>query len=269
MECRKILGKIRLIDVHCHLDREFFGKDINEVIERCRKNNCIAIASGITPETNRNALNLKKKFPGLVYASLGLYPIDALKKETEESKAINLDYDIDKELKFIEKNKGNIAAIGEVGMDFKNGSDAISQEKMFRKAIELAIKLDKPLVVHSRKAEKEVIDILEEYNYGKIVMHCFSGKHSLAKRIRKNRWLFSIPTNIVRDESFQKIVKETPISQLLTETDSPFLSPFKGERNEPVNVIETIKKISEIKSLPIEDAANIIYRNAMRLFSLS
>ncbi len=260
---------MKLIDVHCHLDEYYFGKDMDEVIDRCRKNNCVAIPCGITPDTNRYVLKLKEKYPDIIYPSLGLYPIDALEKEVEGSdNPINLDFDIDSELRFIEENNDNIVAIGEVGMDLKNGHDIESQEKMFRKTIELAIKLNKPLVIHSRKAERKVIDILEEYKYKKIVMHCFGGKHTQAKRIRENKWYFSIPTSIVRDQSFQKIVKETPISQLLTETDSPFLSPFRGKRNEPSFVIETIKKIAEIKNLPEEDVANLVYRNTQILLKI-
>ena len=259
---------MKLIDVHCHLDEYFFGKEIDKVIDRCKKNNCLAIPCGITPDTNRYVIELKNKYPDVIFPSLGLYPVDALKKETEDvGSEIKLDYDIDEELKFIEDNQDKIIAIGEVGMDFKNGSDAIYQEELFRKTIKLAIKLDKPIVIHSRKAEVKVIDILEEYKFKKIVMHCFGGKHSQVKRIRENNWYFSIPTSIVRDQHFQKIVKETPIHQLLTETDSPFLSPFRGERNEPSFVIETIKKIAEIKSLPIEDVANLVYRNAEKLFN--
>lgn len=260
---------MKLVDVHCHLDKDFFGDDIDKVIDRCKKNNCIAFPVGITPDTNRYVLELQKKYPDVLYPCLGLYPLDALKNELEgkDNQAV-LDYNIDKELKFIEDNADKIIAIGEVGMDAKNGTDFIAQEKLFRKTIKLAIKLDKPLVIHSRKMEIKVIDTLEEYEFKKIVMHCFGGKHSQVKRIRNNKWYFSIPTNIVRDQHFQKIVKETPLSQLLTETDSPFLSPFKDQRNEPINVKETIKMISKIKNLPELDVATLIRRNVSHLFGI-
>lgn len=260
---------MKLVDVHCHLDKDFFGEDVEEVIDRCRKNNCLAFPVGITPKTNRYVLDLQKKYPDIVYPCLGIYPPDALKKELEDKEnSEDLEYDIDKELKFIEDNADKIIAIGEVGMDAKDGTDLESQEKIFRKTIELAIKLNKPLVIHSRKMEMKVIDILEEYKFKKIVMHCFGGKHSQIKRIRANKWFFSIPTNIVRDQHFQKIVKETPLSQLLTETDSPFLSPFKDIRNEPIYVIETIKMISKIKNLPELDVATLIRRNVTHLFGV-
>lgn len=255
---------MELVDVHCHLDETFYKDDIDEVIKRCKENNCLAFPVGVDPETNRYVLKLKEKYPDTIFPCLGIYPRDALTVETNE----NFDYDIDKEIKFIEENKDKIVAIGEVGMDFKNGKNEKQQEKEFRKMIELAMKLDKPLVIHSRKAEKKVIDILEEYKFRKIVMHCFGGKHSQVKRIRENKWYFSIPTNIVRDQHFQKLVKETPMMLLLTETDSPFLSPFRNEKNQPINVIETIKKIAEIKRLPEKDVATIIRRNTKILFGI-
>ncbi|MCM2326052.1 MAG: TatD family hydrolase, partial [Candidatus Woesearchaeota archaeon] len=229
----------------------------------------VAFTAGITPDTNRHALALSEKYPDVVRACLGIYPPDALKKEMETSpNKVTLDYDIDEEIAFIEKNKDKIVAVGEVGMDFKDGTDFDAQERIFRKMIELAIRIDKPLVIHSRKAEMKVIDILEEYGYKKIVMHCFCGKHTQVKRVRENGWYFSIPTSAVRDEHFQKIIKETQMRQLLLETDAPFLSPFKDVRNEPSFIVETIKKISELKRIPEEDVATLIYRNTQYLFKI-
>jgi TatD DNase family protein len=260
---------MNLVDVHCHLDEHFYKTEIDEVIERARKNNVKAIVcAGINPETNRYFLKLRERHPDIIFPTLGIYPPDALKKEMENSEhKLNIDYDVDKEIEFIYHNRDKIVGIGEVGMDFKDGTDFNEQEKTFRKMIELAMKIDKPLVIHSRKAEAKVIEILEEYKYKKVVMHCFGGNHKLVRKIRENQWLFSIPTSIVRDEHFQKIIKETSLNQILTETDAPFLSPFKEKRNEPSFVLETIKLISKLRNTPEEDVANIIYRNAKRMFA--
>jgi TatD DNase family protein len=259
---------MQLYDVHCHLD-PFFYKDVESVIERCRKEKVIAFPAGIDPFTNRHVLELQLKHPDIIHPCLGMYPRDALKKETEGTDAtLELDYDVDEELGFIEKHKERIVGIGEVGMDFKNGTDPLEQERVFRKVIGLAMKLKKPLIVHSRKAEQKVIEILEEYKYRKIVMHCFYGNHALVKRIRDNNWYFSIPTNVVKDEHFQKVVKETPLRLLLTETDSPFLSPFKDVPNEPSFIKESIKKMAELKSLTEEDVATLLKRNVNYLFGI-
>ncbi len=107
---------------------------------------------------------------------------------------------------------------------------------------------------------------LETFKIRNIDMHCFTGNFKMVKRVQDNGWTFSIPTNITRLFHFQKIVEETSISQLLTETDSPYLSPFKEERNEPSFVVESVKKISEIKKLDEEETKKLIYMNFQKFF---
>ncbi|NTV23644.1 MAG: TatD family hydrolase [Nanoarchaeota archaeon] len=258
-----------LADVHCHLDETFFKDDVDKVIENAKKAGLKAIVpAGVDPKTNRNALLLGERYPGLVYPALGIYPPDALKRELEETKDGFSHYDVDAEIEFISQNASKLWAIGEVGMDFKDGTDFPEQERIFRKLVELAIKIDKPLIIHSRKAEAKVIDILETYNYRRIVMHCFGGNHNLVQKIRDNKWLFSIPTSAVRDQHFQKIIRETPLFQILTETDSPFLSPFKEQRNEPANVVETVKLIAQLRNMAEEDVVGRLWKNTKVLFRI-
>jgi TatD DNase family protein len=137
-----------------------------------------------------------------------------------------------------------------------------------RKFLDISKKYDVPVIIHSRKAELETIDFLEQNNMKgrKVIMHCFSGRKHLVKRIIDNGWLFSIPCNIIRSEQFQNIVKDSPMSQLLTETDAPYLSPIPGKRNDSRNIAYTIKKIAELKGLSEEDTANIIFQNYQRVF---
>ena len=252
---------MNLIDMHCHLDEKFYD-NVYELIEKSKKEMKFIVPAGIDKESNRHVLKLAEKYPGFIKPALGIYPPDALAVEDSSTKH----FDIDKEVTFIEKNKDKIVAIGEVGMDFKHGKDKEMQESVFRKMIELAIKIDKPLIIHSRQAEKEVIDILEQYNYKKIIMHCFCGKYNLVKKIRENDWYFTIPTSVVRDEHFQRIVKETSLYRIFTETDSPYLSPFKGEKNEPLNVKESIKIIAKLRNMSENEVANVLYRSSKWLF---
>jgi len=189
---------------------------------------------------------------------LGIYPIDALKLTDDE---------INKEIDFIRKNKNKIIAIGEVGIDLKHSDNLKKQKINFSKFIFLAEELDKPLIVHSRKAEKEVIEILEKLNAKKVIMHCFCGKKKLVERIVSNKWFLSIPANVTMNTQFQEIIKITPINQLFCETDSPFLHPEKGKRNnEPKNIIESYKKIAEIKRLSLEKVKEKIWENYERIF---
>ena len=161
-------------------------------------------------------------------------------------------------------NKDKLLFIGEVGLDYAQTKDK-EQQETFQKMISLAEKLKKSLVVHSRKAEQEAVAMLESSKAKKVIMHCFSGNFSLIKKIEDNGWHFSIPTNIVRSTHFQELVRKVDINQLLTETDSPFLSPYPRKRNEPSFVIEAVKKIAEIKGMDIIEVENNLFMNFQRL----
>lgn len=242
------------IDVHCHLD---MCKDIPGIIKRAREKEVkIIVTNGTEPETNRKALEFSGKYEE-VRAALGMYPIDALKMDDEQIK---------KELDFIEKNKSKIVAIGEVGMDFKESDEKQRQKEIFSELVKLGIKINKPVIVHSRKAEQECIDVLEELGAKKVIMHCFSGKISLVKRIIENGWSLSIPASVKNSEHFQNVVKITPMEQLLCETDAPFLHPDKLRDNEPMFVIESYKKIAEIKKIKLDNVRKKIEDNYMNLF---
>jgi TatD DNase family protein len=265
---------MRLVDVHSHLEHKRFEGDLDKVIERAKNAGVeLIITSGVNPETNRQALEMASDYD-IVKASLGLYPIDALAKEVENGEAQGFlrnveKFDVDEELNWIEKNKRKCIAIGEVGLDYNWPDFAEHKEKqiiVFEKVIALAKKLDLPLIVHSRKAELDAIEILEKHKAKKVVMHCFNGRRSLIKRGVDNGWFFSVPPVITRLEHFKMLVGMVPLEQILTETDAPYLSPVVGERNEPANVGVTIKEIASVKGISEEEVAEQIFKNAKRLF---
>ena len=245
------------IDVHSHIDL-CRGK-IEDIIKRARAAGVgIIVNNGVNPAANRKNIELSKKFKE-IKAALGCYPTDSIKLSDKE---------INEEIKLIMKNKDKISAIGEVGLDLKEYSSNLERQKeVFGKFIDLSMKLNIPLIVHSRKAEKECIEFLEKSGAKKVIMHCFSGNFTLVRRIIENKWALSIPANITFSEHFQKVAKETPISQLLCETDSPYLHPIKGRYdNEPSNVVESYKKIAEIKGKRLEEVEKEIKNNYDRLF---
>jgi len=251
-----------LIDIHCHLDFKGLIERLDEVIENAKKAGLKAIVtSGITPETNKQVLEIAKKYD-IVKPSFGLYPMDALAREGIKTN----EFDVDKELSSWQKNKDKFVSIGEVGLDYKNGKDKVMQKEVFEKVLETAKKLNKPVIIHSRKAEEDALDILESFGYKKVIMHCFSGKKRIVSRAYDLGYYFSIPTNVVRLQQFQEMVKEVDINHLFCETDAPFLSPFKDKRNEPAFVIESYKKIAEIKGLTLEEVEKNIYMNFEKLF---
>ncbi|MBU2576739.1 MAG: TatD family hydrolase [Nanoarchaeota archaeon] len=200
-------------------------------------------------------------------------------------------FDVDEELAWIEENADKCVAIGEIGLDYNSysrparnsvpselgtspevpdssGKMREKQKEVFRKVLKLAKKIDKPVVIHSRKAEEDAIDILEELKMKAVIMHCFNGKKSLIKRGVDNGWFFSVPPVIARLEHFKMLVEMVPLEQLLTETDAPYLSPVAGERNESANVVVTIGEIAKIKGLGEDEVAEQIFNNVKNLFNL-
>ena len=243
------------IDVHCHLD--MIEKPAEEVVKRAKAAGVgLIITSAVHPESIKKVIGYAEEFND-VKASLGIYPADALKLNDKE---------FEKEIDFIRKNKDKCIAIGEVGLEFKEAGEHERQKKNFEKFIDLAKELGKPLIVHSRKGEEEAIEILEKKKARKVVMHCFNGNFKLIERAKNNRWYFTIPAIITYSEHFQKMAKEIPIEQLFCETDSPFLHPFRERNNEPVNVIESYKKIAEIKRIPVKECERKICENYKRVF---
>jgi TatD DNase family protein len=263
---------MNLVDIHCHLNHDKFSKDIDKVVERAKKADVkVIITAGVNVPTNREALELAKKYD-IVKCSLGIYPIDALNIKIDALDEVGLTrqtepFDVDKELEFIKKSKKNIVAVGECGMDFKYLKDHEKQQRInFQKVIDTVEKIKKPIVVHSRSAEEACIEMLESSKLKKVVMHCFGGRKALIKRAADNGYTFSIPPVIKRLQHFETVVSLVNINQLLTETDAPWLSPDAGVRNEPKNVLESIKKIAKIKKFTIEETANSIFLNYQRMF---
>jgi TatD DNase family protein len=257
------------IDVHAHLDQYFFTEaQIEQVLKNAHAANVgIIIANGLNKETNHHTLELAKKHPE-IKAALGVYPWEAMVDDVKAGyyKEESLHFNVDEEIAFIKKHKKDIIAIGEVGLDRKNQYMTNKQVEIFKKLIELSKEINKPLMVHSRKAEEEVINLLEQYHAKKVIMHCFSGKKALWQRIKDNNWYCSIPTNCVKSEHFQKLIEYMPITQLFAETDSPFLSPYSAKRNEPAFVVETYKIIAQVKKMELKEVENVVFQNYQQVF---
>jgi TatD DNase family protein len=292
-----------LIDIHCHLHHCYFNDDLLQVIENAKIAGLKAIlTAGIDPASNRKALEISGKYD-IVRPCLGIYPIqqgnnNKSSKKFNNSKVENYDNEknnndnkiknnetkkdnnqlnngknyaitnIDEEFEFIEKNKKKIAAISEIGLDYHWVKDNINEQKeLFEKMISLAEKINKPVIVHSRKAEEDCIGMLRSSKLKNVVMHCFTGRYSLVKRIINNGWFLTAPTSIVRSTQFQENAKLAPITQLFCETDSPYLSPFKDKRNEPAFVAEAYKKLAEIKNMELKEVVNNVWMNWQKLFN--
>lgn len=249
---------MKLADVHCHLDDKKLAGRTDEVVSAAKKAGVsVIINNGVNHESNMATLKLSSKYD-VVKTALGLYPLE-IKDMT--------DGQVESELDFIRKNKNKIVAIGEVGLDYYWGTSFVERQKLlFEKVIALSEEIRKPLMIHSRKAEKDCFEMIQSSGVKKVDFHCYGGNMKLAKQIIDAGYSFSIPPSIVRSKHFQELVKIVPLGQLMTETDSPYLSPFAGKVNEPAFVLESVKKIAQIKGITEEDAANNVFMNQQRFF---
>ncbi len=247
---------MNLVDVHAHL--ELIGSsEMGAVVARAEEKGVKAIiTNSVDAATIRKALHLQKEF-GIVKAALGLYPIDALKMSDSE---------MDRELEFIESKSDIFVAFGEIGLDYQETEDRKRQQEIFERQLRLAKKLNKPVIVHSRKAETEIVETLISMGCKKVILHAFHGSIKLVKAAVDSGFSLSIPSNILRSSHFQKIAEVVPLHGLFTETDAPFLGPFAGGRSEPAYVEMSVKKIAEIRKMSAEEVTSQLYANYLEMF---
>ena len=253
-----------MIDSHCHLDHEPLLSDLANVIQRSKE---VGIEKLLTISTSFESFSRVKEIVNIdeiIYGTIGIHPHETNNDE------INCDLILEK----LKENK-KIIGIGETGLDFYyNNSDKDKQISSFREHIKAAIKVNFPLIVHSRNAEKETFEILNSYkgNKLKILMHCFTGSLEFSEKLLTLDAFFSASGIITFKNStnLQETFKSIPIEKLLIETDSPFLAPvpMRGKKNEPSFIKYTLEKLSALKEISIEHISKITTDNFNKLFNV-
>ncbi len=251
-----------MIDTHCHLEMDAFDSDREDVIDRAQKAGIEAIITiGSDKESNNKVLALAEKYP-FIYATVGIHPHDAK----------DFDDNTYNSVKALAENK-KVVAIGETGLDYHyNNSPRDVQRKVFIKHLELAKETGLPVVVHSRDAQDDTIQILKDTFTSSGVLHCFSGDKDMAERLMAMGFYISFagPVTYKNAQRLREVVKIVPDDYILIETDAPYLSPvpFRGKRNEPAYITQTAQMIAEIINITTEDISRITDLNAKRLFSI-
>jgi TatD DNase family protein len=262
-----------LFDVHAHLTSPAFAADLALVIERARTQGVSTIISnGLNLKDNQRVLELAGQC-SLVRPALGFYPVDAV---LPEMIALGHDYprddtdvrSADETVFWLRENLGRAVALGEVGLDRHWVPETLwaRQEEVFRKLLDVALEHDKPVILHSRKAEVRTLEILLERGVQRANWHCFSSRLKLAHRIADSGHFLSVPANARRSETFTALLRDLPRSQLLLETDCPYLPATAGERNEPGAVALTLSYAAELWRVTADEALNIFRENFARLF---
>ena len=252
-----------MIDSHCHLDHEKLFNNIEDVIKRSKEVGIEKLLTICTTLESFKKIKLLINKDKMIFGTYGIHPHEAKNDKISSNLIIN-------EIK--ENNK--IIGIGETGLDFYyNHSDKDDQIKSFEEHIKASIELNIPLIIHSRKAEKETLEIFNKYkdNRLKILMHCFTGTKKFADSLLKLGAYFSASGIITFKNSaeLQETFKSIPLNKILIETDSPYLAPApnRGKQNEPSFVRYTAQKLADIKKISNEDLINHTSSNFNSLFN--
>lgn len=258
------------IDSHCHIDGEAFNEDRDEVVARAREAGVKAMLNIGTGKPHgddfRKAVAVAEKYEN-VFASVGVHPHDA--KEYDDKAESHL---ID-----LVKSSTKVIAWGEIGLDFYyDHSPRDVQTKVFRRQIRTARELNLPIIIHSRDADDETVEILREECSGKDfrggIMHCFGGSAEMALNLMEIGFLISFAGNVTfkKADNLREAARVVPLEKLLIETDCPFLTPvpFRGKRNEPSFVVHTAKFLAEFYGIELEKLANQTTNNFVDFFEL-
>lgn len=252
-----------LIDTHCHLDFSDFDNDRDSVLETARScgiSSMINIGSSL--EGSRRSVRLSQKYPQ-IFASVGIHPHDA--KECDE-----------KAFQEIQKlgEDPKVVAIGEVGLDyFRNLSPVEIQKKIFIRFLQWAAEAGKPLVIHCRQAEKDMLDILKDHpvRHG-LVIHCFSADAAFLDACLALGFFVSFTANITykKAQNLRDVVKGVPLDRMFLETDAPYLPPEgrRGQRNDPTAVVAVADQVARIKGVSVEEVGRVTTQAAKDFFKL-
>ncbi len=260
---------MNFIDSHCHIDGEAFDADRDEVVERARDSGVkamLCIGTG-NPHDGEIAMAVEtaEKYEN-VFASVGVHPHDAkLYDDAAEESLINL-----------VKSSKKVIAWGEIGLDFYyDHSPRVVQIDVFKRQIRTAKSLNLPIIIHSRDADDETVEILTQecsYEGFRGIMHCFGGTAEMAESLMKLGFLISFAGNVTfkKAENLRDAARVVPLEKLLIETDCPFLTPipFRGKRNEPMYVAETAKFLADFYGVEVESLANQTTQNFIDFFGI-
>jgi len=253
--------KTLLFDTHAHLDDEKFDNDREDIIKKISESGVGRLVNvGANMESSHRSIQLAEKYD-FIYASVGIHPHDTDKMTDNDLIAIE---------KFAAHPK--VVAIGEIGLDyFYDNSPRDKQKYWFEKQLYLAEKMNKPVIIHDRDAHEDTLNILAK-STAKGILHCFSGSAEMAKQIVSMGYFISFAGPLTYKNSRHSVeaARVTPIDKILIETDCPYLAPdgHRGERNDSSLVRIICEKLAEIKGISFEEAANITYQNAERVYGL-
>ncbi len=263
---------MQFFDSHCHLDDERFNEDRKKLIEEIKEAGITKfVSAGYSVESSKKGVELSKEY-NYIYTTCGISPNDIPQTEEELWK------NIDKINVLVEENLTDkkILAIGEIGLDYYWEKDLKRRElqrQAFIKQIQMANTFKLPIVIHTREAVMDTLEILKENKVNKAgVFHCCPLNRELVKEALKLGFYISFagPVTFKNSKNANEIIEMVPNDKMLIETDSPYLAPepVRGTRNDPRNVKFVAQKIADVKKMPLEEIARITYENTRKIFGI-
>jgi TatD DNase family protein len=253
-----------LIDTHCHLYAEEFTADIDAVVQRSEQEGVQKFyLPGIDSNSIDAMLALEDRFPGKSIAMMGLHPCYVKENYQDELSIVS---------NWLAKRK--FAAVGEIGLDYYwDKTFALQQQEAFRTQIELSIQYNLPIVIHTRNAMQDTINMVKEYagKGVKGIFHCFGGSYETAQEIIKAGFYLGIGGVLTyKKAGLAEVLEKIDLQHLVLETDAPYLTPvpFRGKRNESSYLQYIVAKLAEVKNVSIEEVAAITTANAQKIFGL-
>lgn len=256
-----------MIDTHCHLHSQEFDKNRLEILSLLQKKQIQAVLVGTSIEDSKEAIKLSQKYKFL-YPTLGIHPHEY---ENLDLSKIKIDMDI------ILSNSKDIIALGECGFDFYyHNSDEVKdkQEKLFRLHLDMAVKYNKPLIIHTRDSFEDTYRVLSEYQNLTVILHCFTGDKVWVNKFSSLKlniyFSFSGIITFKNAKSIQEAVQFVAIDKLLVETDAPYLAPvpYRGQQNTPLFLEYNIRQIANLIDLNYEELVQILDKNARIAFNI-
>ncbi|WP_026510972.1 TatD family hydrolase [Butyrivibrio sp. LC3010] len=253
-----------IFETHAHYDDEAFDSDRDLLLSSMKENGIGTIVNATSSKrTVEQSIELTKKYP-FIYTTIGVHPSDSAEMN-------------DSELKWLEEmcSYEKAVAVGEIGLDYHYDEPSKDiQKKWFEAQIEMAKRTKLPVIIHSRDAAKDTLDMMKALNAREVGgdIHCFSYSVETAREYLNMGFFLGIGGVITfkNGRKLREVVEYAPIEQLVIETDSPYLSPepYRGKRNSSLNLLFVIEKIAEIKNLSAEEVIAITDNNARRLYHL-
>lgn len=255
------MSQISTIDSHAHLVPRFFRNQTDSIAREAKEHGIAVINSVVEPEDYAFGVEFAEKHENIFLAA-GL----------DASSIIQDNVDYEGALNRVISLAPKIVAVGEVGLDYhwvKEQRGRQIQQQAFLQAIEIANDLNLPIIIHSRKAESECLNLLQKHAQTDVILHCFSGTAQQACLAVDLGWYLSIPTAVVQRKIYRRLAKAIPLENLIVETDSPFLSPDPNIKpNKPIMITQAIKKVAQLKKETVKEVNLVTSRNCNRIFNL-